>query len=158
MFNDYWWSSGTGGRRGIKWLPWSNISMSKHKGRLGFESLWGFKIYLMGKHCWNLVQNPNALVSRLYKESYFSDSYPLRAAKCHDPSFIWSGIWSTKEALISGFRWIVGEIKDIVVVKDPWLRRKKWFHVEKSHIYEGRNKFISDFFYPNSKKWDINLV
>lgn len=62
-------------------------------------------------------------MSRVFKARYFSDSHPLRVVKGHNPSFICSEIWSAKEALISGFRWIVGDGKDIVAVKDPWKEK-----------------------------------
>ncbi|KAL8098517.1 hypothetical protein AgCh_031334 [Apium graveolens] len=86
--------------------------MSKKKGGLGFRSLYGFDIALLGKHCWNFMQK------------YFQKTHMLRAGKGRDPSFIWAGIWEAKEALFSGFRWVLGDGTDIVAVKDPWLRLK----------------------------------
>lgn len=157
-FNNYWWSSGAGGRRSINWLSWNNVSMSKRKGGLGFRNLYGFNIALMGKHCWRFMQDPNALVSRVYKARYFPDSHPLRAVKGHEPSFIWSGIWAAKEELLSGFRWVIGDGNDIRATTDPWLRMKSDFRVERSHIYEGRNEVVSNYFLPNSKLWDISRV
>lgn len=53
MFNKYWWRSGTGGNKGINWLSWNNMSMSKNKQGLGFKNLYDFNIALLGKHCWN---------------------------------------------------------------------------------------------------------
>lgn len=91
--------------------------MSKRQGGLGFRNLYGFNIALLGKHVWNFLQNPNTLVSRLYKVKYFPNSHVLKTEKGQDPSFIWSRIWSSKEALSSGFRWIVCDGNDIVTLK-----------------------------------------
>lgn len=157
-FNNYWWSSGTGDRRGINWLSWNNVSMSKRKGGLGFRNLYGFNLALLAKHCWRFMQDPSALVSRVYKARYFHNSHPLRAVKGYNPSLIWSGIQTAKNELLSGFRWVIGDGNDIRAVKDPWLRKKNDFRVERSHIYEGRNEVVSNYFLPNSKLWDVNRV
>lgn len=51
LFNNYWWSSGSGARKCVKWLSWNKVSMMKSKGGLGFRSLYGFNIGLLGKQC-----------------------------------------------------------------------------------------------------------
>lgn len=65
MMNSFWWNSNSSNSKGIKWLSWTRMSMSKKKGGLGFRDLHGFNLSLLGKQCWNLINNPNALVSRL---------------------------------------------------------------------------------------------
>lgn len=45
-----------------------------------------------------------------------------------------------------------------MAVADPWLKRKRDFCVERSHVYEGRSEVVSSFFYPNSKLWDVTRV
>lgn len=37
MMNSFWWGSKEGSSRGIKWLSWSNMSMLKASGGLGFR-------------------------------------------------------------------------------------------------------------------------
>lgn len=73
--------SGLGLNKGINWLSWNNMSMSKTKGGLGFKNLYGFNITLIGKHCWNFMCNLNSLVSRLYKARNFSNCYLLNTVK-----------------------------------------------------------------------------
>lgn len=132
--------------------------MSKRKGGMGFRNLYGFNIALLGKHVWNFLHNPDALVTRLYKAKYFPHSNVLKAKKGVDPIFIWAGIWTAKEELSAGFRWIVGDGNDVVEVKDAWLRKKSDFRVDNSHIYEGRSELVSSLFIPNSKQWDVVKV
>lgn len=43
--------------KGIKWLSWTNMSMSKIAGGLGFRDLHGFNLALLRKHCWNFINN-----------------------------------------------------------------------------------------------------
>lgn len=69
--NSFWWGSKENSRKGIRWLSWTNMSKSKSLGRLGFRDLHGFNLELLGKNCWNLINNPNSLVARVLKARYF---------------------------------------------------------------------------------------
>lgn len=93
------------------------------------------------------MHNPNSLVSRLFKARYFPDTHLLRSI-----------IWTTKERLFKGFRWILGDGMSIKAVKDPWLRLKIDFNVEMSHIYEGRDELVSSHFLPGTKFWDVQRI
>ena len=106
------------------------MSFVKNKGGLGFRDLYGFNIALLGKHCWNFMCNPTSLVSRLFKAKYFPTTHVLKAVRGQGGSFIWNGIWSAKEELKKGFRWVVGNGDDIVATTDQWLRNKRDFTVE----------------------------
>lgn len=158
MLNNFWWSSGNGDHKGVKWLSWDAMSSPKCSGGLGFKNLHGFNISLLGKHCWKFLHQPHALVSRLYKARYFTDCNLLRASKGTGSSFIWTGIHAAKETLFKGFRWIVGNGEDIVAVQDPWLRPKSNFMVENSHTYAGRNELVSSLFIPGTKQWNVELI
>lgn len=159
LFNNYWWKNGHGAnQKGINWLGWSNMSTSKSKGGLGFRNLYGFNIALLGKHIWIFIHNANSLVAIIFKARYFPHSNILKAVKGQGGSFIWSGIWTVKEELCKGFRWVIGDGNDIVAAKDPWLRTKNNFCVDPGPVYEDRNEVVSSLFMPNERKWDINLV
>lgn len=94
----------------------------------------------------------------MYKARYFTDSHFLRDLKGTGSSFIWAGLHTATETLFKGFRWIVGNGKDIVAVQDPWLRQKHDFMVENSHIYAGRNELVSSLILPGTKQWNVNLI
>lgn len=66
------------------------ISMAKYKGRMGFRDLHGFNLALLGKHYWNLLNNPDSLVARIYKTRYFLDTTLLKATRVGGSSFICS--------------------------------------------------------------------
>ena len=158
LFNEYWWKSGTGQRKGIHWQSWESMSMSKGRGGLGFRSLYGFNVALLGKQVWRLVNCPDLLVSRVLKAKYFPKSSMLHANKGGNSSSVWVGIWQVKEMLKDGCRWVVGNGKDIVATKDHWLRNKAGFCVEDFHGYAGRSEYVNSFFYPGTKTWDEGKV
>lgn len=79
IMNKYWWNSKPRQNIGINWLGWGDMSMSKHRGGLGFRSLYGFNIALIGKQCWKLIKDPQSLVARLYKGRYFPNCDLLQA-------------------------------------------------------------------------------
>ncbi|KAL8148277.1 hypothetical protein AgCh_005591 [Apium graveolens] len=128
------------------------------KGGLGFRDLYGFNIALLGKHCWNFINNPQSLVSRIYKERYFSNTTMLGVKKGGNPSFIWKGIMTAKTELQKGFRWIIGDGESINATKDPWIRLKADFCVENSHMYSGRDELVSAYIKQDTREWNIPLI
>lgn len=134
------------------------MSFAKSKCGLGFRNLHGFNIALPGKHVWNFIHSPNSLVSRVFKERYFPSSNVLKAERGQGSSFLWSGIWSAKEDLTKGFRWVLGNENDISATRDPWLRGKSDFLVEQAQRYEERNEKVSSLFLHDEKKWNVTLV
>lgn len=159
LFNNYWWRTGNAAnQKGLNWLSWNNMSGPKSKGGLGFRNLYGFNIALLGKHLWNFMHNSNSLVARIFKARYFPTSHVLKASRGSGSSFLWTGLWTAKEELCKGFRWVLGNGNDIIATKDPWLRKKRDFCVDQSPFYEGRNEVVSSFFLCTEKKWNINLV
>lgn len=127
MLNGYWWSSGNNDCKGLRWLSWDALSVIKCKGGLGFKSMYRFNIALLRKKFWNFINNPELLVSRVFKARYFVDSHFIHAKKGQWLSFIWSCICSAKEELLKGFRWVIVDGIHIVAVRDAWLRNKSDF-------------------------------
>lgn len=110
MFNQYWWVSNSSQGRGVKWHSWDNKSKSKDRWVLGFRSLRGSNIALLGKHVWKCKVNPSLLVSCVLKARYFPDVHILKVVKCQGSSYMWMGIWSTKEALKYGLDGLWGMV------------------------------------------------
>lgn len=81
MMNSYWWGSKEVNKKGIKWLSWTNMSMVKGAGGLGFRDLYGFNLALLGKHCWSFLNKPNSLVARVFKARYFNNTNIFEATR-----------------------------------------------------------------------------
>lgn len=132
MMNAFWWIFNSSNNKGIKWLCWSRMSMSKKHGGLGFHDPHGFNLPLLGKQCWNLLKNPDALVSRLLKVRYYPHCILLQASRLGGSSFTWSGIWEAKEFMKEGSRWVIGDERSINVYKDRWLLGKSKICVDQN--------------------------
>lgn len=158
LMNGYWWGSGGNNSRGIKWMAWNKLVVAKGMGGLGVRDLYGFNLALLGKNIWNFTHKPDTLVARIFKVRYFNDSHILQAGRGVDPSFIWTGIWEVKEKLKDGFRWVLGDGKEISIFKDPWLQGKVDFRVEDNHMNIIRDEKVCFYFHSNSRVWDVHKV
>lgn len=158
IFNGNWWKSGTSQTKGVNWLSWEGMSMAKSRGGLGFKNLYGFNLALIGKQVWRCMDQPDMLVTRMLKANYFPNLHILKAVKGQGPSFIWQSIWQTKEVMAEDFRCVVGDGRNIMATKDPWLSRKADFKVCNHWRYEGRNETVETLFHPGTKVWDTGKV
>lgn len=122
MMNAYWWKSNSTNNKGVKWLAWDRMCMSKKRGGLGFRDLHGFNLALLGKQCWNLISRPNALAARVLKARYYPNCHFLQASRGGGSSHTWAGIWEAKENFKNGFRWVLGDGRSIKIHTDNWLR------------------------------------
>ena len=68
---NYWWGEANG-RNKLHWSSWSNISLDRKSGGLGFKDLEAFNTALLGKQVWRLLTEPNLLVSKVLKARYYS--------------------------------------------------------------------------------------
>ncbi|XP_017239513.1 uncharacterized mitochondrial protein AtMg00310-like [Daucus carota subsp. sativus] len=152
IMNKYWWNSSTGQNKGINWLSWGDMSMSKHEGGLGFRSLYGFNIALIGKHCWKFLKQPQSLVARVFKARYYPNCNFMQAKMQQGESYIWSGIMSAKESLYKGYRWVLGNGMSINAIKDPWLKNKDGFCVSQNEDYGVGHVSVAEFITPMSNK------
>lgn len=158
VMNNFWWKSGSDQGKGINWLSWGSMSMSKHRGGLGFRSLHGFNLALIGKHCWNFLKNPQSLVARVFKARYFPSCNFLQAKMQKGSSYIWSGIIAAKNTLFPGYRWVLGDGRNINAVRDPWLKHKEGFCVSQNEDYGVNFVSVAEFIDPLANDWNVTKV
>ncbi|XP_074351614.1 uncharacterized protein LOC141690738 [Apium graveolens] len=96
------------------------------------------------------MQNSQSPVTRVFKGRYFPYDHVLKATK--------GQIWTAKEELKNGFRWVLGNGNDIVATQDPWLRNKANFKVEQNQLYVGQTGKVPSLFLPGEKRWNIDLI
>ncbi|KAL8548930.1 hypothetical protein ACS0TY_007984 [Phlomoides rotata] len=158
MLNSYWWGSGTDVRKGIKWTTWEKLCEHKSNGGMGFRNLHVFNAAMLGKWCWKLVSQLEALVSRALKAKYFLHIGILDTVVGNNPSMVWRGIHPTISLVRRSCRWKIGDGTSIRVWGIPWLNREADFYV-RTPIIEGlESLLVSDLFLPGTRVWNVTLI
>ena len=113
----------------MAWVAWEKLCISKEEGGMGFRDFRAFNLALLAKQGWRLQQNANSLVHRVFKARYFADRPFKEAILGKRPSFAWCSIFATKDIVVSGSRWVVGNGEQIDIWKDRWLTTLDSFKV-----------------------------
>jgi hypothetical protein len=108
----FWWRHQKESK-GVSWMSWEKLSLSKQLGGLGFQDLEACNLALLSKQGWRLVQYPNSLVACILKEKYFPASDFLNAQLGNRPSFVWRSIFQARAVLEAGLVWKVGNGENI---------------------------------------------
>ncbi|XP_045790350.1 uncharacterized protein LOC123885137 isoform X2 [Trifolium pratense] len=109
-------------KAGIRWLAWDRLARPKSEGGLGFRNFQAFNMSMVAKQAWNFVAKPHTLVARIYKARYFPRSSLFDAKIGDNPSFVWRSIWKSRDVLVNGCRWKIGDGSKIKIMSEPWLR------------------------------------
>lgn len=157
MMNSYWWGA-RGNSRGISWTKWDHLCVKKKNGGMGFRNLHGFNLAMLGKQGWDILSNPNTLVSQVLKAKYFPDKDFLKAYLGFNPSFIWRSIWCSQALLRGGYRWRIGDGSNISVWTEPWLRNNTKPRVESQIIPGLESLKVADLMIPFTREWDIEFI
>lgn len=124
---------------------------SKCKGGLGFRSLYGFNIALLGKLVWQFMNKPSSLVARVCRARYYPTDHIQQAQRDIDASFICMGICEARDVLSKGFKWLLEDGQIINIFYDPWLKGKVDFKVENHHVNNSGSEKVSEYFRSDTK-------
>ncbi|KAL0463004.1 UNVERIFIED_CONTAM: hypothetical protein Slati_0188000 [Sesamum latifolium] len=72
---------------------------------------------------------PNSLLHQIYRQKYFPNSNFFAAEGTYSPSFTWRSIGRTRDLLVTGLRWPIGNGDSVPVVGVPWLSRPISFQI-----------------------------
>lgn len=90
----------------------------KEGGGLGFRNFEAFNLALLGKQGWNLIQDPDTIISKIFKARYYPRGDFIQAKIGHNPNFTWRSIWYSRLMLVEGCRWKVGNGQKIYAWRD----------------------------------------
>jgi len=65
---------------------------------------------------------PESLVARVLKARYFPHSSFLDSKLGHNPSYFLRSLWTSRNILLNGCRWCIGDGKKVRVMQHPSLR------------------------------------
>ena len=60
MMDSYWWGLSSRESRGMNWLAWDKLCVSKELEGLGFQNIYAFSLTMLGKQEWRFISKPNA--------------------------------------------------------------------------------------------------
>lgn len=100
------WVGLLGGKKRVAWVKWEEICKSKECGGLGIKDIEGFNEALLGKWLWRLLENRDALWSKVLFSKYgnFLEAvFQCRGGKTWDKS--WSSWWRDLVRLLGCREW-----------------------------------------------------
>lgn len=117
---NYWWS-GAADRRSIHWRKWTDLTLPKSHGGLGFRDIKNFNLAMLGKQGWRLMTNPESLCARVLKGKYFPHGEFMTATKKKKASHTWRAILAGRKALDLGLIRRIGDGASTNIWEDQWL-------------------------------------
>ncbi|XP_058765192.1 uncharacterized protein LOC131638639 [Vicia villosa] len=157
MLNSFWWGGGSNSK-GISWKAWDKVTCAKEAGGLGFRDFKALNMAMVAKQGWFLMENPNALVTRIFKARYFPKSNLFDAKVGYNPSFVWRSIWKAREVLMLGCRWRIGDGRNIRIMNEPWLRGSREGCLMGPQNQRVYTLTINDLLLPNVKQWNMGVL
>jgi hypothetical protein len=101
MLRNFWWGSKEGKRK-PNWVSWETMCSPKFCGGLGFRDIELFNLAMLARQAWRILQNPEALSSRIMKASYYPQGEFLDATLGSSPSHVWRAISEGRGAMRQG--------------------------------------------------------
>ncbi|KAK2407645.1 Ribonuclease H superfamily protein [Trifolium repens] len=158
MLNSFWWGAKGPNQKGIRWMSWDRLTMRKEWGGMGFRSIHGFNLAMLGKQGWNFLTNPDAMVSRIFKAKYFPKGNFLGSSLGHNPSYVWRSIWSSRIVLREGHRWRLGDGSSIPIWNTPWLRDEQNPYITTPSNHQNAGYKVSELIDEEWGCWRSDLI
>jgi hypothetical protein len=97
-------------------------------------------------------------VSRIFKARYFPRSSFFHAKIGDNPNFVWRSIWKSRDILVSGCRWKIGDGRKINVMCEPWLRGGDKLWMQSPQSQSMYDLYVSDLLLQGVKNWDSHKI
>ncbi|KAL9672157.1 hypothetical protein QQ045_028405 [Rhodiola kirilowii] len=92
IISSYWWNDAKIGKF-ITWLNKNKMQLCKEDGGLGLKNFHLVNMALLIKQAWRIHNNPELMLSKLYKARYFCNSEIFQADIETRPSWAWRSIF-----------------------------------------------------------------
>lgn len=102
------------------------------------------------------MQNPNSLISRIYKGRYHCSSTFLQSTNTTHASYGWKSIQTGKELIKQGLCTLIGDGKSTNVWEDHWLPTvpPRTF----GYVTQDPDMKVSELICPETKTWKILML
>ena len=116
-----------------------------------------FNDAMLGKQVWRLFHVRNSLVFKVLSTKYFPSSNIFDAELSLRCSFAWKSIMQTRDGVLKGARWRVGNGVNIQIWQHRWLPIEGGGKVL-SPQWDPSLQVVCDLFLPGSRIWNEELI
>lgn len=102
------------------------------------------------------MQNPDKLVSKVFKARYYPRGSFLNAEIGYNPSYIWRSVIGAQSLLKQGMGCRVGNGSSINIIQDPWLPLEHEAYVQ-TDSPALQNQMVSSLM-DDQGNWDFDLI
>lgn len=144
-------------KKKIHWIAWEKLCEAKENGGLGFRDIEGFNQALLAKQAWKLMNDPQSLLSRLYKGRYYAKTSFLEAGKGFRPSYAWISIVFGRELLQKGLIKSIRNGQSSLVWLDKWIMDEDPRRPVSKQILFDLNLRVQDLLDQNNR-WRMEML
>lgn len=134
------------------------MGKAKEQRGLGYRDLECFNMALLAKQGWRLIQSPESLVAKIYKEKYYPNYTFMETPLGKRPSYAWRSIWNAKYLLEEGMLWRVGDGRSIHIWEDRWLPSATTHVVQTPTRILHSQARVCELIDSDTNWWNIPLV
>jgi hypothetical protein len=142
----------------MAWLSWERLGMAKEKGGLGYKDLENFNLALLAKQGWRLLQQPESLVAKVFKQKYYPNGNFMDSQLGRNPSYAWRSIWNGKPLLFEGLIWRIGNGQSVRIWGDRWIPAPLAFLMQRSIGGLTSDAKVSSLIDEETCWWNFQLV
>lgn len=110
-------------------MRWGKLIEEKGSGGMGFRGISDFNVSLLGKHFWRIQTGKSSLFAEVLKSIYYSNGSIQDVRVSHAPSYVWRRILCSREMVMVGSRWRIGNGSNVRIWRDNWLPKNVGFKV-----------------------------
>ncbi|XP_075651268.1 putative mitochondrial protein AtMg00310 [Castanea sativa] len=125
------------------------IKTVAQNGGMGFRDLHSFNLAMLSKQAWRLIEDTQSLFYKVYKARYFPNGSFIKAELGSNPSFVWRSLLATRDILVAGSYWQVGDGRTIGDFSHKWLSHTPIPLDEVSH-----ELWVCDLIDEDARQWD----